>query len=161
MAERKYSLKELNYIAEKLIANKQIDHIDSGMVASVLPDEHKHEAEAVFQAMKDDGIIDKTTEGIAHSQYSSIKISYFNENPDLTPEQRAEVEKAAVEAIRSGDFSQINNNEYFIIDDGFKLSYEGGKTVLSPVNGENFITSGFENIHGIFHKVQIELMFLI
>lgn len=152
MAERKYSLKELNYIAEKLIANKQIDHIDSGMVASVLPDEHKHEAEAVFQAMKDDGIIDKTTEGIAHSQHSSIKISYFNENPDLTPEQRAEAEKTAVEAIRSGDFSKINNNEYFIIDDGFKLSYEGGKTVLSPVNGENFITSGFENIHGIISQ---------
>ena len=157
MAELKFTIKELHYITEKLIANGEMETgaISPDIVASVLPDTHKDKAADIHAALIQEGLLDAKTEQIACSEHSAIKINYLNADPNLTPEAKAEAEKNVIESLLAGDLSKISANETLIID-GFKLSYEDGKTVLSPMtNGP--VMSNFGQIYELFNKDDVTI----
>jgi hypothetical protein len=152
MAELNFTIKELHYITEKLIANGEMETgaISPDIIASVLPDTHKDKAADIHAALIQEGLLDAKTEQIVCSEHSAMRISYFNSNPDLTPEAKAEAEKTVIEALLAGDLSKISANETLIMD-GFKLSYEDGKTVLSPLTNNGTI-GNFGQIYELLNK---------
>jgi hypothetical protein len=116
MANTQFTIEELNYIAKQLTEETYKGLTTEEKIQNILPEGKSEQVTEILNEMKSVGLLKEDLSLNNLIAPAIAEVMYFNEDNTLNSDDRVQCQQEATEKLFSGEITNLDINEYFIID---------------------------------------------